>query len=403
MNNLREIWSARFVHYITELQKYMKYVFTGHLAIVFVFSIGALGYAYSEWLKEVPADFPAALLTAVVIAAALAYAPPVTLLKPADTVYFLPLEHKLDLYVGRALSWSTFSQLPVPLVLYIVALPLLSATGTGSKLSYIWLAIFIVILKWIFVETEYAIRHTLAGERVWGDRGVRFLLAMLAFYTWLGPYPYLTVVLFLLIGLYCVYWRKEKSKKPFPYDHFIALEQNRMMRFYRFANYFTDVPHLKGSVSRRGWLGFLFGTPKFGKTVPQVYLIRRTFMRTDDNFWLWVRLTALSILGALFIPFPVVVFILAGALAFATSIQLVHALRSGDEFRMDMLFPEKKDTRQPAIKKTVRILQWIQAGTVTIAAILINGPAVTPFIIGAIVLLISELTIRLTGEKKEYN
>ena len=126
-------------------------------------------------------------------------------------------------------------------------------------------------------------------------------------------------------------------------------------------------------------------------------------MRTDDNFWLWVRLTALSILGALFIPFPVVVFILAGALAFATSIQLVHALRSGDEFRMDMLFPEKKDTRQPAIKKTVRILQWIQAGTVTIAAILINGPAVTPFIIGAIVLLISELTIRLTGAKKEYN
>ncbi len=92
MNNLREIWGARFVHYITELQKYMKYVFTGHLAIVLVFTIGAGGYAYSEWLKEVPADFPAALLTAVVIGAALAFSPPVTLLKPADTVYFLPLE-----------------------------------------------------------------------------------------------------------------------------------------------------------------------------------------------------------------------------------------------------------------------------------------------------------------------
>ena len=62
MNNLREIWGSRFVHYITELQKYLKYVFTGHLAIVFVFTIGAGGYAYSEWLKEVPADFPAALL-----------------------------------------------------------------------------------------------------------------------------------------------------------------------------------------------------------------------------------------------------------------------------------------------------------------------------------------------------
>ena len=47
---------------------------------------------------------------------------------------------------------------------------------------------------------------------------------------------------------------KKRMLKPFPYDHFISLEQNRMMRFYRFANYFTDVPHLKGSVSRRAGL-----------------------------------------------------------------------------------------------------------------------------------------------------
>ena len=60
--------------------------------------------------------------------------------------------------------------------------------------------------------------------------------------------------------------------KPFPYDHFISLEQNRMMRFYRFANYFTDVPHLKGSVSRRGWLGFVIGHRSSDKPVAQTYL-----------------------------------------------------------------------------------------------------------------------------------
>ena len=110
---------------MTEFQKYMKYVFTGHLAIVLVFTIGAGGYAYSEWLKEVPADFPAALITAVIIGAALAFSPPVTLLKPADTVYFLPLETKLDTVFKTALRWSIFSQLPLPFILYIVALPLL--------------------------------------------------------------------------------------------------------------------------------------------------------------------------------------------------------------------------------------------------------------------------------------
>ncbi|MFJ7935504.1 ABC transporter permease [Sporosarcina sp. NPDC096371] len=403
MNNLRDIWGTRFVHYITELQKYLKYVFTGHLAIVFVFTIGAGGYAYSEWLKEVPANFPAALLTAVILGAALSFSTPVTLLKPADTVYFLPLEKKLPMYLKRSLSWTFFSQLPLPFVLYIVALPLLSATGTGTKLAYIGIAICMVLIKWVFVLSEYNFRHALDGTKVWGDRFVRFLLAGLFIFNGLVASPWNLPIIGVLIGLYAFYWGRRRNEKPFPYDHFIELEQNRMMRFYRFANYFTDVPHLKGSVSRRGWLGLLFGTPKFGQTVPQAYLVRRTFIRTDDIFWLWVRLTALSALGALFIPFPIVVFIFAGALAFASAVQLIHALRAGDEFRMDMLFPEKEDTRPAAIRKTVRAVQWIQAAVVLVSALFLYGIATTPFLIAAVILIISEATIRLTGEKKEFD
>lgn len=403
MNNLREIWGSRFVHYITELQKYLKYVFTGHLAIVFVFTIGAGGYAYSDWLKVVPADFPASLLTAIVLGVALVYSPTVTLLKPADTVYFLPLETKLSMYISQSLRWTFFSQLPLPFLLYIVALPLLAATGTGTKVEFIGIAIIMVLVKWLFVVTEYNFRHALEGRSIWVDRAVRFVLVGLLIFNGLVGNLLLIPVIGVLMGLYSFYWAKQRKEKPFPYDHFIELEQNRMMRFYRFANYFTDVPHLKGSVSRRGWIGFLFDTPKFGHTVPQSYLVRRTFIRTDDIFWLWVRLTALSALGAVFIPFPVVIFIFSGALAFASAVQLIHALRAGDEFRMDMLFPEKEDTRPAAIKKMVHSVQWIQVAVVTVTALFLYGISATPLLIGAVVIIISEATIRLTGEKKEYD
>ncbi|MBO0602269.1 ABC transporter permease [Sporosarcina sp. E16_3] len=402
MNNLREIWGSRFVHYITELQKYLKYVFTGHLAIVLVFTIGAGGYTYSEWLKEVPADFPAALLTAIILGLALAFSPPVTLLKPADTVYFLPLEQKLVTYMKRALSWSFYSQLPVPFILYIVALPLLSATGTGSKMEYIITAILLLVIKRVFIESEYNFRHALDGKGIWLDRVVRFLMGGSIIYFGLAGSPLILPVIAVLIGMYNLYWRKKRMLKPFPYDHFISLEQNRMMRFYRFANYFTDVPHLKGSVSRRAWLGFAMGSPNFRNPVAQTYLIKRTFIRTDDIFWLWVRLTALSALGAIFIPFPIVVFIFAGALAFASAVQLIHALRAGDDFRMDMLFPEKEDTRPDAIKRIVRTVQWIQAAVVICAALYLYGVSVTTFLVGAVILIISEATIRLTVENKEY-
>jgi ABC-2 type transport system permease protein len=402
MNNLREIWGSRFVHYITELQKYLKFVFTGHLAIVLVFTIGAGGYTYSEWLKEVPAEFPAALLTAIILGLALAFSPPVTLLKPADTVYFLPLEQKLITYMKRSLSWSFYSQLPLPFILYIVSLPLLSATGTGSKTEYIVLAIIMLVIKWLFIESEYNFRHVLDGKGIWLDRTVRFLLAGTIIYVGLaGSSLILSVIGVLLIVMYNFYWRNKRMLKPFPYDHFISLEQNRMMRFYRFANYFTDVPHLKGSVSRRAWLGFAMGSPNFGHPVAQPYLIRRTFIRTDDIFWLWVRLTALSALGAIFIPFPIVVFIFAAALAFASAVQLIHALRTGDDFRMDMLFPEKEDTRPDAIKRTVRTVQWIQTAVVICAALYLYGMSLTPLLVGAVILIISEATIRLTVEKKE--
>ena len=129
--------------------------------------------------------------------------------------------------------------------------------------------------------------------------------------------------------------------------------------------------------------------------------MKRTFIRTDDIFWLWVRLTIISVLGALFIPFPIVVFIFSGALAFASAVQLIHALRSGDEFRMDMLFPERTDTRPAAIRKIVRNVQWIQATAVTIATLFLYNISITPFLIGAVVVIISEATIHLTSAKKE--
>ncbi|WP_318616730.1 ABC transporter permease [Sporosarcina sp. YIM B06819] len=402
MNNLREIWGSRFVHYITELQKYLKYVFTGHLAIVLVFTIGAGGYAYSEWLKEVPAEFPAALLAAIVLGAALVFSAPVTLLKPADTVYFLPLENKLGMYIKQSLRWTFFSQLPLPFLLYIIALPLLAATGTGTRTEIVSIAILMVLVKRVFVVTEYNFRHACEGRNVWTDRAIRFVLAGLLIFNGLVGNMLLLPVIAVLLGLYSFHWAKQRKEKPFPYDHFIELEQNRMMRFYRFANYFTDVPHLKGSVSRRGWIGLVFDAPKFGQTVPQSYLVRRTFIRTDDIFWLWIRLTALSALGALFIPFPIVIFVFSGALAFASAVQLIHALRAGDEFRMDMLFPEQEDTRPAAIKKMVRTVQWIQAAVVTVTALFLYGMAATPLLIGAVIIIISEATIHLTGEKEEF-
>ena len=91
MKHVADVWAKRFAAYMTETQKYMRFIFTGHIGLVFVFVIGALGYQYSEWLSVVEKDFPVDWVVAVVVGAVVALRAPATLLKAPDQVYLLPL------------------------------------------------------------------------------------------------------------------------------------------------------------------------------------------------------------------------------------------------------------------------------------------------------------------------
>ncbi len=397
---MRDIWGQRFFHYMNELQKYMRYVFTGHLAIVFMFAIGAGGYAYSEWLKEVPVSFPSALIVSIVIALLLMNSGPTTLLKPADIVYFLPLEHQLESYMKRAISWTTFSQLPLPIITVVIALPLLKATEIGTGIDYLLIVLLIIALKSLYVGTEYCVR-VVSQEFVWPDRLIRFVLAFLAIQFGLIWSPIAILLGIIVAIMYAKWWEKQASQKPFPYEQFIELEQNRMMRFYRFANYFTEVPHLVGSVSKRNWLKFAMKQPTFNRRDVQAFLVRRTFIRTDDTFWLWLRLTVISALGALLIPLPIVSFIFVGALAFATAVQLILALEGGFEFTMDQLFPEEEEKSQSkAVRALVRRLILLQAFILLLAALPLYGVSLTPVLIALVAIIVGEATIRLTKEQE---
>ena len=182
MNSLRDIWTSRFQHYMVEQQRYLKYVFTGHLAIAMLFVIGAGGYAYSEWLKVVPETFPAALLTSIVIGLLLVTGSPVTILKEADIVYFLPLETKLMDYMQRSLSWTMTSQVFLAIVAGIVSVPLLNTVEGTRGFALILFFAAIVVLKWWNIRTDFSFRWVNNGEGIWGDRIIRFMLTAAGLY-----------------------------------------------------------------------------------------------------------------------------------------------------------------------------------------------------------------------------
>lgn len=392
MNNLLDVWRVRFGHYMGEIQKYMRYVFTGHLAIVIMFVLGAGGYKYSEWLKTASSDFPAIWLTGAIIGLVVGLSRPVTLIRKPDEVYLLPLETKLPLYFKKALKYTFSSQMILVLALYLVTWPMLrQVAGLKPSLIFVGLVAALLIKYWN-VHSEFMYRWAYKGHYAWVDRLVRMIISGVLISSILSVQIIPIVVLVVILVVYPINWRNKMKELPFPYEHFVKLEENRMMGIYRFANYFTDVPHIHGSIKRRAWLDFLYGVIPYAKKNTQEYLVFRTFIRTDDHFYLWVRLTAIAALVAAFVHMPIVIGVIVGAMAFATAIQLKQALKSSNDFRMDMLFPLPNNSRQLASVKIVRYTIIVQGLIVGLAGIM------TPYfyIQALIVWVIGEMTLRLS-------
>lgn len=392
MKNLRDVWSSRFMHYIGEVQKYMQFIFTGHIAIVLVFLIGAGGYQYSEWLKVVQTDFPAEIIIALIVGILLAFSRPTTLLREPDQVYLLPLESKMSQYFSKALAWTYWSQVWIVAIVYIVCIPLLKAVTELTTIDIWTIFLLVIVLKYISVQGEFNYRYSERGNMVWVDKLIRAIVFAAAIYLGLHAQLLLAVVVTVISVIYIIVFRKKSIGEPVPYEHFVKLEQNRMMSFYRFANYFTDVPHLHGSIRRRSWMDWLYKFVPYGKGNAQKYLVFRTFVRTDDHFYLWLRLTAISAIIAAFVDIPVVTWVAAGALSFATTIQLKQALLSSGEFRMDMLYPLPDNARQLAVKQIVRLAMITQAIIVGLCAM--TQPMF--YIAVIVVLVISELTSKVS-------
>ena len=61
-----QFFKQRFKEHLKELNRYLRYIFNGHIAFALFFFISAFAVYYQKLLQELPDDFPAALLMGVV-------------------------------------------------------------------------------------------------------------------------------------------------------------------------------------------------------------------------------------------------------------------------------------------------------------------------------------------------
>ncbi|WP_042224555.1 ABC transporter permease [Oceanobacillus manasiensis] len=300
MFNSHDFYKKRFSAHLKETSRYLKYIFNGHIAVAMLFFISALAYYYQQWLTGLPDDFPTAEIMGVVLGLLVSYSPVRTLLKEPDLVFLIAAETKMHAYFRNSLIYSFVIQLYLVLLVAAAFGPLYFASfpGRSGQMYLLSIAIVLVFKLGNLVANWWMLKVREPGTRRL-DLVVRTILNIVVFYFIISGNMLMagiTSIMFALLFLYDM--SVSRKQAGIIWDLLVEKDQNRMQTFYRIANMFADVPHLKNRVRKRQWLVKLLTSFTVDKKNTFDYLYRITFIRSGDYLGMYVRLI---IIGGLFI------------------------------------------------------------------------------------------------------
>lgn len=362
MKQVEELWKSRIAAYYSELRKYLRYMLNDHLLFVLVFGLGAALYYYSGWVKTLDETFPAPFVMAVFLGALLSWSPVYTFLMRADTVFLLPLEERMAPYFQKAIWTSFLSQGYLLIAVLAVFMPLYTQVRGGSmQIFFLWLLLAAVIKGWNLVVRWHVLKIQEKESRQI-DWGVRLALnVLLLYFVFSGSSVLFVIVVAVIMAAYYLYFRKISRRMALKWETLVELEEKRMAAFYRLANLFTDVPHLRGTVKRRKWLDKLLGQVPFDPAKTYTYLFRRTFVRMNEFFGLYVRLTVIAALIIGFSGQAVLQLIIALLFIYLTGFQLLPMIRRHETKIWVSLYPVSPERKSTSLLDLIGRLLLLQA------------------------------------------
>lgn len=383
------LFKERVASYYAEVRKYTRYMFNDHLLFVLVFALGAILYYYSGWVKTIDETYPVPLLMAAVLAIVLVWSPVYTYIKRPDTVYLLPLEEEMKTYLQKAVWTSFAAQIYVLVALLAFSIPMYAAvkqTGFGS--FFIFLAVLLAAKLWnLFCRLEAL--NLPSNEKRIIDLAVRLLQNFVLLYAVFSGYMAIAglAVLFMLLWLFHM---GRQGNRPLKWELLADLEEKRLADFYRIANMFTDVPHLRGTVKRRAWLDGLLPGPQSGT---HTYLLFRTFVRMNEYFGLYIRLTIIAALIILFSGTMAVQLIAALLFLYLTGFQIMPIAVRHDHIIWPRLYPAGNGEKKAAVQKLLMRIMLVQS--ILFAGLsIINGT-----LNGAVIVLAASLVFSIFFSK----
>lgn len=322
MNDVNTLYKVRQREEILEKMNYNKFIFNGHFLIFITIMIGAFALGYSNWLKDIPQNINYRLIFSVILSICSIF-PMRTFFREADKLYLLPFEKHLTLYIRKALTYSYFNRLYLPVVILVIGLPLFYQLMGGKFYLYITVMVLSFIfpilglmMKWFWLKY---------GLEIWGINVLLFIVYASGYYTTLKVGA-LSGLLSIVVLIALIILLENINRGTFyQWETLIAIEHNHKMNYYKFVNMFTDVKVLNERTVRRRYLDVFLKVPspkKFNQNYMYKFLFVRSFARGKDAFFIVLRLLIIGLVLIWWIDQLVISAILGALIMYLLILQL---------------------------------------------------------------------------------
>lgn len=386
MFKIEDLFKERFSLTVKEWLRYSQYILNGHLMVVLVFLIGYVAFSYQAWLQVIPPEFPIIPIVSVILGIVITYSSIFTYLLNADRVFLLPLESKMGTYFKKALMTSAIGHSFILFMVLGICMPLIKVANERYSFVlllfiFILLKLFNLILRWFIQKDTNRKNHRMdqLGRWILNTLTVYFIFSR-SFFIISG----LLIIYIILVSFYYFSYKHTSLK----WDFIIDQEENRLMKFYRFANMFTEVHHLKNEVKRRKYLDFIVERITFSKNNVYLHLYSRAFLRSGDYFGLVIRLSVIGLLFISFVESTIGIIICSILFLFLTAFQLIGLYRIFDYHLMIAIYPIDDKQRIQGFFKVFQYILFIQTLLVSVGVVMIHSVIIGSFCLVAGVVFI---------------
>ncbi len=299
---LRSLRQSRAAAFRREIVPHFRYVFQSGFGLFASAILFSAFVWYVDFIKAVPANWPADAAGVAVISLAAIRAPLRAYFKEADPVFLLAIESRLlQAYIRPALRAAIWAGVLRTLAIFAIYSPIYLGSpitmDVAQTRSMVIMAALFAIIAGCNVYAGWRERRIADKSRRGGLRILRWSVTALSVAALLlKPWGMAIPLMLLCMLIVWLLWRIP-AQHALPWDKLIGEEEAVRRRWMSFLGWFVDVPTETSKPARRAWIAWIGDSLLWQHRWSWHFLYAKVFLRgeTFGAFWRWVALTGVVI------------------------------------------------------------------------------------------------------------